>query len=327
MAALPTELLARPDLFDSLRAGFLHVAKAARHVSLREDGLDSYAWTLPDKMPSPVLDREHHFIGTEEETAAYILTLDSINFGSGYKPHLVAEGAALVEASIYYTLAVRLKERFEARGAFSADDLAAMTPQDVAAFIGLDFSGVQSRAFANLCVRALNETGAAVKAQGGRFMTLVNGAAGSAENMVRTLTCMNHFNDVHDYKGTPIAFYKRAQIAVADLHLAFRHFGRELFSDTSRLTMFADNAVPHVLNQDGILEYAPALERRIAAGEEIPSGAEEEIEIRACAAQAVELLAARKGMSAMEMDQILWYASREPRYRKTPTHRTLSWFY
>ena len=49
-------------------------------------------------------------------------------------------------------------------------------------------------------------------------------------------------------------FYKRAQIVAADLALA----GVARFRDLDRLTIFADNLVPHVLRCDGVLVYDAA---------------------------------------------------------------------
>ncbi len=46
-------------------------------------------------------------------------------------------------------------------------------------------------------------------------------------------------------------FYKRAQITPSDLALA----GVAEFDDLDRLTIFADNLVPHVLRVDGVLRY------------------------------------------------------------------------
>ena len=63
-------------------------------------------------------------------------------------------------------------------------------------------------------------------------------------------------------------FYKRAQIVASDLALA----GLAEFSDLDRLTIFADNLVPHVLRVDGVLRYHPDLAARIDAGELIPPG-------------------------------------------------------
>jgi len=139
---------------------------------------------------------------------------------------------------------------------------------------------------------------------------------------------LHGFNDVYNYHGHRIPFYKRAQITAADMHLAFERLGETLFSDMGRITMFADNGVPHVLRTDALLEYTPELAARIDAEEDILSGSEEEIELRACAGHVVELLARCKGLSSVSIDHILWHMSAEgPRYRNGHPHRTRSRFY
>ena len=88
--------------------------------------------------------------------------------------------------------------------------------------------------------------------------------------------------------------------------------------------MFADNLVPHVLRLDGLLSYDPALVDRIERGELIDHDSREEIEIRACALHAVELIAAERaggdrGATSMRSCGI---AVREPRYKASPRHRS-----
>src|SRR6476646_2491860 len=85
-------------------------------------------------------------------------------------------------------------------------------------------------------------------------------------------------------------FYKRAQIVPADLALA----GVARFKDLHRLTIFADNLVPHVLRCDSVLHSDDALAAHIDAGRLLPPGPQER-EIRACAVHACELIAARLG--------------------------------
>jgi hypothetical protein len=117
-------------------------------------------------------------------------------------------------------------------------------------------------------------------------------------------------------------FWKRAQIAANDLALA----GVAEFADLDRLTIFADNLVPHVLRVDGVLRYDPSLAARIDAGELLPPG-EEEHEIRACAVHACELIAARTAMPARLLDTALWTKGQAPRYKSVPRHRTRTVFY
>jgi hypothetical protein len=312
------------NIFTTIRTGFAAVAHAADHVKIRHDRLDTYAATLPPAPPQNLFDPEHHYEGDAESTAAYVLALDAINFGSGYKPLMKAEGWNMIDGSIYFTVSTRLKQEFENAAPLTAAALTQLTPADCRRILQLP-TGEHSTTFATLCASALNELGAAVN---GSFHDFVTAHKGSAAALVQTLAALPHFHDVHDYKGMRIPILKRAQIAAADLHLAFNHKNITLFSDIAGLTMFADNAVPHVLRTDGILEYTPELAAKIAAGTFLPAGSAAEVELRACAGHAVELIAARKGLRAMDIDHILWHRSAEnPDYRNKPTHRTLTHFY
>jgi hypothetical protein len=116
----------------------------------------------------------------------------------------------------------------------------------------------------------------------------------TADGLARALARMPFYADTR--------FYKRAQITANDLVLA----GVAAYPDIDRLTIFADNLVPHVLRVEGMLSYAPELAARIDRGEELASGSREEIEIRACAVHACELLAERFEVAPRILDNWLW---------------------
>ncbi len=117
-------------------------------------------------------------------------------------------------------------------------------------------------------------------------------------------------------------FYKRAQIAPSNLDLA----GVAHFDDLDRLTIFADNLVPHVLRCDGVLRYADGLAALIDAGRPLRCGGQER-EIRACAVHACELLSARLELPAREIDHRLWTRGQRPEYKARPRHRCRCVFY
>jgi len=165
---------------------------------------------------------------------------------------------------------------------------------------------------------ALNDLGNYVASQfGGSFPSLVAQAENSAERLVSILNEMSFYQDV--------GFYKRAQLTAADLSVA--HVAQ--FADLDRLTIFADNLVPHVLRVDGILSYAPGLLERIEREELIPAGSIEEREIRACALHAVELIAGalRHEVTPMQLDYLLWNRGQLPAYKAQPRHRTRTVLY
>jgi Potential Queuosine, Q, salvage protein family len=54
----------------------------------------------------------------------------------------------------------------------------------------------------------------------------------------------------------------------------------------------------------------------------LETGSGEEVEIRACALRAVELIvASRTGSRASDIDRLLWNRGQEPRYKASPRHR------
>jgi hypothetical protein len=164
-----------------------------------------------------------------------------------------------------------------------------------------------------LYAEALRDLGRFLGAR--RALDLVAEAGGSAERLASMLAAgMLFFDDV--------GFWKRAQIAANDLALA----GVAELHDLDRLTIFADNLVPHVLRVDGVLRYDPALAARIDAGELLSPGGEER-EIRGCAVHACELLSARLCIPARSIDVALWHRGQSPEYKAVPRHRTRTVFY
>ena len=269
-----------------------------------EAAIDHYAGTLPPQGP-PAPDIEG---GSLEERAAFSLTLNAINFGSGWFPTLRKpdglSGFRTVEAGL------------RARGPWTAAELCELDTPAVAATFGQD----PEHELMALFTRALRELGERITVEYfGRFLGLVSSVEGSAERLAETLATWPTWRDVSSYDGQAVPFFKRAQIAAADLHLA----GIAPAADIDRLTLFADNLVPHVLRLDGVLEFDERLIGRIDAGLLLEHGSPEEVEIRACALHAVELLVEARGdVNATVVDNVLWNRGALPRYKARPRHRS-----
>jgi len=91
----------------------------------------------------------------------------------------------------------------------------------------------------------------------------------------------------------PEAVHVAGRVSSSDvLHLA----GVAAFADIDRLTIFADNLVPHVLRLDGVLVYSDALARRA-------------------------------GVPPRTLDNRLWNRGQQPPYSTTRTHVTRTVFY
>ena len=78
---------------------------------------------------------------------------------------------------------------------------------------------------------------------------------------------------------------------------------------------------------DGVLSADPDLVARIERGERLESGSPEEVELRAVAVHAVELLSQRTGLAARELDTWLWHRGGGAPYKARPRHRCRSTFY
>ncbi len=312
-------------MFAEIRQACAVVADRARFVKLEPGTLNAYAESLLGNALEPHYDVEHHLTGNPEAVLAFNLTLDAVNFGSGYFPHLHKRPGM----SGYFTVATALKEHFERYGPLLAAELLELTPERTARVFGQDLTDSVRAELMRSFTEALQQLGSYLSERfGGSFVRLVENAEGSAERLAERLTEMPYFQDVSEYEGLNVPLYKRAQIAASDLALAFDGQGWGKFGDLEQLTIFADNLVPHVLRVDGVLRYEEGLVRRIDAGELIPAGSPEEVEIRAVALHAVELLAARlPGVTPRDLDVYLWNRGQGAKYKAAPRHRTRTVFY
>jgi Potential Queuosine, Q, salvage protein family len=287
-------------LTDEVRRSCRAIAESARSVSIDLERLGAVEPSAP-----PELDPERHFLeGTPDDVAAYMLTLDAINFGSGWFPTLRKRPGC----SGYFTVAWSLADFYRAGERWSNADLRRLTAPEIAAVLGQD----PAHELMGLYATALRSLGDFLEERSA--LQLVTEASGSAERLASELASMPFFADA--------GFWKRAQIAPNDLALA----GVASFSDLDRLTIFADNLVPHVLRVDGVLRYEASLAARIDAGELLPPGREER-EIRACAVHACELIAERLGVAPRVLDMWLWNRGQAPEYKAIPRHRTRTVFY
>jgi len=284
-----------------VRAACAQIAAGARSVSI-----DLAALAAVEPGPPPALDPVRHLLeGSAAEVAAYFLALDTVNFGSGWFPTLRKRAGS----SGYFTVAWALADRFRAHGPWTPAQLRAIGTAEIADTLGQPRDHELMALYAQ-ALRAL-----------GRFLgerdalALARGARGSAQALAAELAgAMALFAD----RG----FYKRAQIVPANLALA----GVARFKDLHRLTIFADNLVPHVLRCDGVLRYDEQLAAHIDSGRLLPAGRRER-EIRACAVHACELIAARVGASEHELDNWLWSRGQAPEFKSRPRHRTRTVFY
>jgi hypothetical protein len=316
------------SLFTRIRQSCAEVAAGARWVAIDHAAIAPYAETLARHLAPLAHTAEHHLLGRGDDTLAFFVVLDTINFGSGYAPHLRKDGA-----SGYFTVAKRLKQHCEAHGIPSAAELARWTAQDCARIFDQDPANLHARELMRLFALALKALSAwVIDEHGGDYLGFLRRAK-RAEEAVAALLAMPFFRDVAVYGDREVPFLKRAQILVHDLKIAAPDHPLLAFDDFGEMTIFADNIVPFVLRADGVLRYDGWLDRRIDNGERIDSGSFEEIEMRACAVHAAELLRAAmaragRAVTAREIDQALWTRGQEIRGKvATRPHLTRCTYY
>src|SRR4051794_35585516 len=189
---------------DDVRAACRQVAAHARWVTVVETAIEPYAATLGAAPPAPDLGG-----GDDERRAAFSLQLNAINFGSGWFPTLRKpaglSGFRTVEAGL------------RAHGPWDALSLARIGAGEVAATFGQDPEHELMAWFG----RAMRELGPRVRDEhDGSFLAVARSGGGSAVALAERLASWPTWRDVSTYDGAPVPFFKRAQIAAADVVLS-----------------------------------------------------------------------------------------------------------
>jgi len=173
----------------------------------------------------------------------------------------------------------------------------------------------------------------------GSYTKLLKSANQSAASLVDILKHMPYYKDVSAYplannRTLVVPLYKRAQITVSDLALAFNYQNQGYFEDLDQLTIFADNLVPHVLYCDGILTYDDSLIETIESETPIDAQSKQEIELRGVALHAVERIVEElkkiegvPALTSQQVDVTLWDRGQHPNYKSRKRHRTRSVYY
>jgi hypothetical protein len=153
---------------DELRSACAAVATRARSVRLQRTAIAPYAASLA-RMPD--IGSEGSDPSPPDDIAAYWLTLDAINFGSGWFPTLRKRDGL----SGYNTVASHWREHQQAHGAFTPAQLTELEPADVAGILGQDPDHELMRLYAS----SLNDLGVRLGDAGG-VMAVIDAAGGSA---------------------------------------------------------------------------------------------------------------------------------------------------
>lgn len=306
------------------------------HVAINEESLNDFVQNLLKDKNALKFPKwsESHFDANSvpfETLLRYLFVIDTLNYcfwkNTGFEYYCLAK-------NLYNTL----KEK---KSFFEIENLIKMTPEQLKENIfKCDFCLLNERA------RMIREVFIIIKNEyNGLCYNFVKECNKDAIKLVKKIIdnfCC--FRDQAIYNGEQIFFYKRAQILVSDIYLAYldikeakkNNEENDIINFTknsiSQLTMFADYRVPQILRAKGILKYDEYLKDLVDNKKELPHGSKEEIEIRASTIQSVEKiknLLKKNGKDAMsiEIDVYLWEEGEKIKDKVEPHHRTLSIFY
>jgi hypothetical protein len=290
------------------------VAEGSRYVRVDEAAVASLAPGLARRVSPPSWQERYHWRDRTEKGANWLLVLDGLNFSFWGEPRwrIEHEGQTL---DGYVALAAALTRAVEAgRPLWDASYLSRLSMDELGEILagqdGVTIPLLDRR------LEHLHEIGEVLLARyDGWFSRAIESCGGSAARLVRLLASdFLSFDDIADFKGQAVRFYKRAQLLVSDLYGAFGgdRWGR--FGDLEQLTVFADYKLPQLLRHWGILSYLPSLAEKVDNRFLLPPLSREEVEIRANTVWAGELLRrdlARQGadLRAFELDWWLWNES------------------
>ena len=287
------------SLTDDIRAGAERVARQAQaRPHQRATRSSEYARTLPSEgPPAPDLDD-----ADDETRAAFSLQLNAINFGSGWFPTLNKPDGL----SGFRTMEAGLKRR----GPWTSHELQHLTRHEIAETFGQDPEHP-----------LMGHVRAPPQRAGRRDRRLVSRVrprrhGAGARRRARPLAQLQR----------PLALPRRRDPVLqarADRRRrprAARADGPAKASSSSRSSPTTSS--PTCCGSTACSTFDPELVRRIDQEELIEHDSPEEVEIRACALHAVELLVHAHGdTTATAVDNVLWHRGAAPRYKAHPRHR------
>ena len=146
-------------------------------------------------------------------------------------------------------------------------------------------------------MKLFHEAGEVLAAKyGGRYYNFIRSCSprlyDNGNGLVERLAAeFPRYNDVSQYDGHEVKFYKLTQLGYWQIYSGLGPAGAFKIEDPQKMTAFADYIVPVALRLMGITSYSPALEQSINTYQMIPRDSREEIEIRAHCLYATALLA------------------------------------
>ncbi len=311
-------------------AGVRYVIERSRYVHVDEAAIASIAPGLAKRIVAPSWDPPHHAIETNDQGINWLLVLDALNFSFWGDNRWTVEYKG-EKSNGYRALSAALSRAVdEGIPITSADYLASITKNDLANIL----RGDHTIPMLDRRVENLQEVGTGLRDHfEGSFAGAVESCKGSAVRLVQLLAeVFPSFNDIADYQGSDVRFYKRAQLLVSDIYGAFGGKGWGQFKDLDELTVFADYKLPQILRHMGMLVYIDSMAEKVDNRYVLVPGSRDEIEIRAGTVWAADVLQralASHGahLRSFELDWWLWNETRTMGETMKPYHLARTIYY
>lgn len=309
------------------------VAGSSKHVSIDHDNLNTFADSITTRELEgiqPLFEKDSGL--SLEQSIAFGFVYNAINFSYWGEPKWAFTVNGEDKGGGIGMLHALKQGVSNGYNLLSAEYLSSMSLEDITNILQ-----------ANIEIPLLKERLSMLQSLGSHmsscynssFTAFVEKANWDAVTLVEMLAdeMPDIFNDEETYNGSPVRFYKRAQLVPSHLHELWLLgvLGRDV-TNLDRLTALADYKVPQVLRKYGVIQYDTKLAHKIDSETELTSGSDEEVEIRAMTVWAVELLSQklkRNGIetNALEVDHALWFRGRQKLPGDKPYHRTRTVWY
>ena len=318
-----------PMILDSIAPVIPHL----RYVAIDEAQLQEVcAHVAPESLCLPAWDDDVFILHPPEARAAQLLLFNTVNFSYWGEPKWTVDFHGRSLDGAWGMLAALARAVDEGFPIFDGATLASIPESDARHIlrgnVAVEIPMFQER------LAIWHQVGRVLVAQfGGDFGGLIRAAGNDGIALVRLLvTRFPSFNDIARLDGHLVAFFKRAQLAVAMLYEAFDGQGPGDLCHTEQLTVFADYKLPQVLRRLSILRYTQHLADRVDRREPLVAGSREEVEIRAATVWAGELMrqalvSRLPWVTGLQVDYWLWREGRVQGPDVRPYHRTRTVYY
>lgn len=276
----------------------LPVIRGSRDVATDHARIaDVASWLAYEELPKPPQMLPVRLDVSREEIVDFVLVAGSLNFAytdfeTRQRWDLVVGGRAYADADgLHVALHRALGEGIPV---LDGSWLASVTSDDLRQLLRGGTGELQMLDERAEILRQVGET--LIAKYDGRFSNVLASSSAAVydegRGFLEVLTRdFPRFDDVAEWQGQEVRFWKLAQLAVWFLEVTLP--GGLGFRDLDRLTAFADYIVPAAMRAMGILRYSDELDRMIADGHQIEAGSSLEIELRAHTIYAASLLTDR----------------------------------